>query len=156
MSVLVNAVARVLAAREGSPDDVVHIPGAPPGNVAARWVLKRPPALLIVAELKDILGGGFVELLDERDRQVSVEGYGPEQDDGYLAGELASAAGAYAGYAAHLMSPDAVLGQASRKLWPWAGAMFKPDRVRRSLIKAGALILGELARRDRAGLDGPR
>lgn len=85
------------------------------------------------------------EVLAERQRQIDVEGWTPEQDDRYTTGELADAAANYAAFA----------GQ-QRKYpytgwWPWADSWWKPTTRRRDLVKAGALILAELERLDRLG-----
>jgi hypothetical protein len=39
--------------------------------------------------------------------------------------------------------------------WPWAPEWWKPTHGRRDLVKAGALILAELERLDRAALSKP-
>lgn len=36
------------------------------------------------------------------------------------------------------------------ELWPWPSEWWKPTDVRRDLVKAGALILAEIERLDRA------
>jgi hypothetical protein len=83
------------------------------------------------------------DVLAERQRQVSVEGYAPENDDGYSNNELQRAAMCY------LMVPasDASIPHAQ---WPWAFKWWKPATYRRNLVKAGALILAEIERLDRA------
>lgn len=85
-------------------------------------------------------------LAEERFRQVSAEGHTPEQDDDMNGdGELSQAAAAYA--AASSGDPDAAL------FWPggWDPYAFKPTGTVRDLVKAGALILAEIERRQRAG-----
>jgi len=75
----------------------------------------------------------------ERQRQVQEEGYTPESDDTYVAGELVNAAIAY------LQAPY-TLGVSP--FWPWMPEYYKPtpnDRVR-ELTKAGALIQAEIDR----------
>ena len=37
-----------------------------------------------------------------------------------------------------------------KRLWPWAITLFKPTTPRRNLIKAGAMIIAEIGRIDRA------
>lgn len=82
------------------------------------------------------------DVVHERQRQVSSEGFSLHRDDGYIKGELAAAAAVYARLAGQprTMSTD----------WPWRRATFKPstDR-RRDLVKSGALILAEIERLDR-------
>jgi hypothetical protein len=83
------------------------------------------------------------DVLAERVRQVEVEWWAPEHDDLHIDGELAEAAAAYASEAAH--SWGGVPGG-----WPWAAKWWKPGTPRRNLVKAGALILAEIERLDRA------
>jgi hypothetical protein len=85
------------------------------------------------------------ELLDERNRQIEVEGHTSESDDRYVAGELAQAAGCYALSTA--TRGDLVTGAPSA--WPWARGSWKPTDPRRDLVKAGALIIAEIERLDR-------
>lgn len=87
----------------------------------------------------------LADVAAERRRQVIQEGWAPERDDKYEAEELAQAAAAYALSAAGL--PDT-----ANDVWPlgWAMSWFKATTPRRDLIKAGALILAEIERLDRA------
>lgn len=89
------------------------------------------------------------DVLAERQRQRDVEGWTPEHDDTHTAGELAQAAAAYAFYCTEAENgqPTAV------ELWPtnWSEDWWKAsDDSRRNLVKAGALILAEIERLDRA------
>ncbi|MDZ5602553.1 hypothetical protein SJI00_07185 [Pseudomonas sp. RP23018S] len=81
----------------------------------------------------------------ERQRQVSGEGYSLYHDDGYVKGELSEAGATYASLAG---KPGSLSTQ-----WPWGAKTFKPsaDR-RRDLVKAAALILAEIERLDRQQL----
>ncbi len=83
----------------------------------------------------------------ERGRQIASERYRPEHDDLHREGELAFAAAAYAVGAANDVQADPY------GLWPasWDGDGFKPTGTIRDLIKAGALIVAEIERRQRAG-----
>ncbi|CAJ4666001.1 gp41 [Burkholderia pseudomallei] len=85
------------------------------------------------------------DVLDERHRQIYAEGWTPAHDDQHDECEMALAAIVYAesavGY--HPSCPDT---------WPWSPKWFKPTTPRRDLVKAGALILAELERLDRAAL----
>lgn len=86
----------------------------------------------------------------ERQRQIEVEGWSPEHDDAHENGELLHVALYYrnhgTGHAAHLNDDGAPIG------WPWDKSWWKPkDRVR-NLVIAGALILAEGERRERAGI----
>ena len=101
-------------------------------------------------------------LLNERSRQVDMEGWTPEHDDEHTRGELAFAAACYAAQAGidcgegRTIEPghDRAIVKAVdfvRSGWPWAPVWWKPSRDRRrNLVKAGALILAEIERLDRA------
>lgn len=89
------------------------------------------------------------DVLAERARQVSVEGWTPEHDDKHGKGEMVLAASSY------LLSVDATnaIGFQSKIMpsyWPWAKSWWKPGPVRRMLVKAAALIIAEIERLDRA------
>ena len=89
------------------------------------------------------------DLLAERQRQVTTEGWAPAHDDEYEHGELADAAGCYA-LSSELFD---CAGEPPRP-WPWPDEWWKPTSRRRDLVKAGALILAEIERIDRAaGVD---
>lgn len=82
----------------------------------------------------------------ERQRQKDVEGWTADHDDAHSGGEMALAAACYAaprfvGFA------GAVFGALP---WPWERAWWKPRDARRNLVKAGALIIAEIERLDRA------
>lgn len=86
------------------------------------------------------------DVLAERVRQVRVEGWTPEHDDAeHGAGELAMAAGCYA-IACDGQGAQSWIGQ----FWPFARKWWKPTDPRRMLIKAAALIIADIERRDRA------
>ncbi|MBS9758459.1 hypothetical protein JR044_31180 [Pseudomonas aeruginosa] len=80
----------------------------------------------------------------ERLRQIIEEGHSVEQDDAYTDYQLPRAAVCYAIRGAGLPPHKATL------YWPWNPAAFKPAGDDRDLIKAAALILAELQRRQRA------
>jgi hypothetical protein len=93
----------------------------------------------------------------ERQRQIEHKGWTPEHDDQHGLGELANAAACYAathrafkavecvgrGYEPHTVYRD---------LWPWLDEWWKPSDRRNNLVRAGALILAEIERLDRAAL----
>ncbi|KNY09504.1 hypothetical protein AKG08_17275 [Achromobacter piechaudii] len=96
------------------------------------------------------------DVLSERQRQISAEGWEPENDDQYDSGELASAAASYA-QCAGLQHEGATTGNAFKtpyvENWPWSEYWWKPSTdPRRNLVKAGALILAEIERLDRAAI----
>lgn len=84
-----------------------------------------------------------VDVLQERQRQVTAEGYHQDHDDEHDMCELARAAASY------LCRTDALM-LAGTRVWP-KGWEFKPADYRRALVKACALALAELERVDRQG-----
>lgn len=112
-----------------------------------------------VVEPGYILTRAAGDVLAERRRQVQSEGWTPDHDDIHVQGELARAAACYAWAGAQddekrsvyvmeagLIWFDTVI---LRRLWPWDRKWWKPKDRRRDLVKAGALILGEIERLDR-------
>jgi hypothetical protein len=89
------------------------------------------------------------DVLAERARQISAEGWTPEHDDAMQTGDMAVAAACYAGFAAEKYS-NRNSGTFWTGAWPWARSWWKPTSQRRDLVKAGALILAEIERLDRA------
>lgn len=87
------------------------------------------------------------DVLTERQRQIESEGWTPEHDDEHWDGSIAQAAAAYA-YSA------SGLGRSHGRLWPWHPDGWRPTDRRRDLVKAGALILAEIERLDRASIRG--
>lgn len=78
------------------------------------------------------------DIAEERLRQVEAEGWTLEHDDGHAKGEMARAAGCYAleGWtAASLLN-----------FWPWSEGWWKPKSLHRNQVRAGALLVAELAR----------
>jgi len=83
-------------------------------------------------------------LIDERERQIKVEGYNHAHDDAHRDGQLAEAAACYALVGAGRDEENVVA-----RHWPtnWDTDHFKVgDGRKRCLTKAGALILAELER----------
>lgn len=104
----------------------------------------------------------ILEITRERERQMSVEGWTPEHDDTHVDGAMARAAASYAYYAGipfvtrevdtypfngKVCPTDVVV---VRRAWPWSWSWWKPKDPRRDLIRAGALIVAEIERIDRA------
>lgn len=96
-----------------------------------------------VATLDD-LSDGAADVICERLRQKYGEGWTVEHDDTHVNGELAAAAANYALY----HTPFG--GDLPNHIWPWAAEWWKPTTSRRDLVKAGALIIAEIERLDRA------
>ncbi|WP_338138210.1 hypothetical protein [Pantoea septica] len=109
-------------------------------------LLRRGAAVHIQDAINPLLVGrsttttALNDVIAERQRQVSTEGWTPEYDDQYVHRELAKAAGCYAMLNDRYPSPEE---------WPWAEEWWKPTTARRDLVKAGALILAEIERLDR-------
>lgn len=102
------------------------------------------------------------DIVAERLRQVSDEKWTPQHDDEHADGEIARAAAAYA-FSGSLS--DKILRERAtmwwdkfgsdtlrvvKSLWPWAWEWWKPKDQRRDLVRAGALIVAEIERLDRA------
>ena len=86
------------------------------------------------------------DVLAERRRQVEAEGWTPEHDDEHDQHMLATAGACYALY---------WMNESGKPLpiWPWQASWWKPSAdPRRNLVKAGALLLAEIERIDRAAL----
>lgn len=98
-----------------------------------------PPETTQSASLAFASSAAGRDVLAERQRQVSAEGWTPEHDDKYQSGELVRAAAAYA-----LQSPD---------FWPWPMPWWKPTDYRRNLVKAAALLIAEIERSDRRAVN---
>lgn len=81
----------------------------------------------------------IADIIAERQRQQSVEGFSTEQDDTYVGCQLAAAAICY-------IEPMEAM-----SYWPadWHDDSFKPTNERRNLVKAAALIIAEIERIDR-------
>ena len=129
-----------------------------PGN-GEEWTFEQEETAAAIRAINPttVLAGAtetpraWLDVLGERVRQITVEGWTTEHDDTHVEGELAGAASAYAmsAAAAIQLRRDAPL----RDIPPFF--MFKPchwepTNARRDLVKAGALILAEIERLDRA------
>lgn len=90
-------------------------------------------------------------ITEERERQISQEGWTDHHDDDHSSFELTNAA---ISYAAHVVSPDEEGDENGKPRpcfdWPWAMEWWKPseDPIR-NLVKAGALIAAEIDRLQR-------
>lgn len=102
----------------------------------------------------------IAEIVSERQRQITKEGWAPRHDDEHTDGSLAAAAACYAytssldlNLRAHHGKVDPVDAANTVKfMWPvgWDWWWWKPSTRRRNLIKAAALIVAEIERLDRA------
>jgi hypothetical protein len=89
----------------------------------------------------EVVSDAARDVLAERRRQVTELGRTTRGDDCYRDGELARAAACYAMGNGFL-----------RGTWPWDQKWWKPRDMRSNLVRAGALILAEIERLDRAAL----
>lgn len=114
--------------------------------------MKNPnqPAKDEAAELQTAKGPDLTpaarDVLNERARQQTVEGYSLADDDSHDEAELACAATWYA-LPEHLRK---WFEASDIDLWPFEVSSFKPKNRRRDLVRSGALILAEIERLDRA------
>lgn len=83
----------------------------------------------------------WLDVQAERRRQITAEGWTPEHDDLYCAAELPRAAAAYILSGANDEAPA---------IWPFSAKWWKPRDARANYMRAGALILAEIERLDRA------
>jgi hypothetical protein len=85
------------------------------------------------------------DVLNERQRQISAEGWTPKHDDTHGKGEMAAAAACYANPIRKYRDPRCtdVIG------WP-KGWGYKPKDRRSNLVRAAALLIAEIERLDRA------
>lgn len=89
------------------------------------------------------------DVIAERDRQVSDEGFTGVHDDAHTDGAMSDAAACYA-YCAPLAADEDKRDYAEA-MWPstFDPAWYKPEGRRRDLVKAAALLLAEIERLDR-------
>ncbi len=127
-------------------------------GVGHGWNSRKHKNHQIFAETMAFLKGGESEfrlthaefdVLTERARQIEEEGYTSDHDDKHEIGELADAAACYARNAGACGWAGGWPGEG----WPWAHECWKPSTPRHDLVKAGALILAEIDRLDRAAMD---
>lgn len=101
------------------------------------------------------LSAATSDVIAERQRQVSAEGWTAEHDDEHSNGELAGSAACYAQHVnsrgwIYATNPESYQSENESSSWPWSPDWWKPSNPRRDLVKAGALILAEIERLDRA------
>ncbi len=150
-----SALRRLLAAEPGN--SAQHsVPIAPQLKRALGLVVAaleadgdRPTSKYALSELKKVLAAApgkevpqaWIDVQAERRRQVEAEGWTPEHDDLYCAAELPRAAAAYILNGANDEAPA---------IWPFVAKWWKPRDARSNYVRAGALILAEIERLDRA------
>jgi len=119
----------------------------------ARAALPQPVAQPV--EQTRALTDAARDVLTERRRQMSVEGWTPEHDDGLSPGVLAASAACYAlQVAADLSATDSAywsrtFATTTPNLWQFDHEWWKPGPPRRMLEKAAAMLLAEMEKVDR-------
>ena len=96
---------------------------------------------------------GIEQIAEERQRQITEEGWTPEHDWQHDNGSLALAAACYA-LPPHVTAEWNIIAH----LWPWYRDQYKPcpfNRIK-ELVKAGALIAAEIDRLGRLQRKGAR
>lgn len=108
---------------------------------------------LAVAAQPEAMPDGYLDVVAERERQISKEGWTLEHDDEHDGGTLACAGAAYALQAGCQLSPYDGIGfeDGPPDFWPqdWRKEWWKPKGPRRDLVRAAALIIAEIERLDR-------
>ena len=108
---------------------------------------KMEPDLIAIYELERVRESptavGATLIAAERQRQITVEGWTPEHDDGHTGAQLALAAATYVLFGG--VSTDC-----PPLMWPWSSSWWKGQDRLKSLVKAGALIAAEIDRLQRA------
>ena len=100
--------------------------------------------LIVQADADGRRSNAARDVMLERLRQDSEEGWTPKHDDEHTGGEMGEAAICY-------IQGKTEWGYGNpHQRWPWALAWWKQKDRRRNLVKAGALILAEIERLDRA------
>lgn len=93
----------------------------------------------------------MLDVMDERVRTETVEGFSSEQDDRYIQFELGKAAASY--LAVSIVKEKTRADWLKRRFapgtWPWQLSWWKPKDRRRDLVRAAALIVAEIERLDR-------
>lgn len=112
-------------------------------NIWARMLAAAPAHPAERQEQEEVHSAAARDVLAERRRQIEAEGMTTAGDDGYHAAELPRAAAAYILNGSNDEAPC---------IWPWAKAWWKPRDARSNYVRAGALILAEIERLDRAAL----
>ncbi|MDT8147948.1 hypothetical protein RQ556_30465 [Pseudomonas aeruginosa] len=95
----------------------------------------------LYAQAQHSVPRAWLDVQAERRRQVEAEGWTPEHDDLYCAAELPRAAAAYILNGANDEAPA---------IWSFSAKWWKPRDARSNYVRAGALILAEIERLDRA------
>lgn len=102
------------------------------------------------------LSPAAADVLAERHRQIAIKGWTLAHDDEQNQyGDLVIAASCYArhaysrGWVYNPESPERYQDAEIPDDWPWDDTWWKPTDPRRDLVKAAALLLADIERRDR-------
>lgn len=114
----------------------------------------------LVVEYESLASIAAGDVIKERALQVAKEGWTTAHDDGHVGAEMARAAACYAEHSSQMAmaSQDEYQNSDAHGTdhelgiypWPWDRDYWKPKNPRRDLVRAGALILAEIERLDRA------
>lgn len=102
------------------------------------------------------LSQAAVDVLAERRAQITREGWTTGHDDSHIYREMARAAACYLEHyngrerVYEGGNRDAYKTEPAPRDWPWDNKWWKPKDPRRDLVRAIALLLAEVERRDRA------
>lgn len=124
-------------------------------SIARSYLLRR---LFEALHIRNPISPFMLAVIAERRRQIEVEGWTHEHDDDHRFGEIARAGIAYVAHAAFQGEGSGESYAARNKykeappnsLWPWLNKWWKPDEVRRDLVKGCALISAEGDKFDRS------
>lgn len=132
-------------------DSIAEIIREAAKRLAVQASAVKPGLLEAATEAAGVLTFAARDVLLERERQITAEGWTSEHDDAHDSGDLAAAGAAYAIEANALL--EGMVPSETREppfCWPWAREWWKSKDARRNLVKAGALILAEIERLDRS------
>ena len=127
---------RFIPAQRAEPSPEMMM--APGERVAVTYPEGGPPQFYIAG------GQASLDVIRERHRQLTEEGFTPERDDASAYDSGASPQPLTAGAVAYIIG--------DKWWWPtdFSPDMFKPTTTRRNLVKAAALLIAEIERLDRA------
>jgi hypothetical protein len=103
---------------------------------------------VVVPVTMKILNGAEL-IAEERQRQITDEGWSAENDDAWVGRELALAALCYLACYINKYFRNPYIAQIIDTLWPWRKQYWKPSHDIAILKKAGALIAAEIDRLQR-------
>lgn len=126
-------------------------------SIARSYVLRR---VFEALHIRTSLSPAMLAVIAERQRQIEIEGWTPEHDDGHRPGDLARAGAAYllcdgeADLRYQVTGPGGeYVGNfevSPRTFFPWSDWWKPKEDNRRNLVRGCALGLAELEKHDRA------